>query len=171
MTCSIPPTERDNVICSIRLMGPHQCWAFHPADIDARALHSSWQDGARLQLTPQSSETPLTALPSARWIRRDTCSLLACSLMIAEQGPCLGLAVQRGRYSAARSDPVPSPPQRSHRRTSHALATRDMSRCHLALTAGDVIQLAGEHGAGYLVTNGRYPFPVSSEPGATPGIA
>lgn len=36
----------------------------------------------------------------------------------------------------------------------------DMYRGYLALTAGDVVRLAGEYGAGYLVSEGRYPFPV-----------
>ncbi len=34
-----------------------------------------------------------------------------------------------------------------------------MSRCYPALTAGDMIRLAGEYAAGYLVGDGRYPFP------------
>lgn len=34
-----------------------------------------------------------------------------------------------------------------------------MSGCYLALTAGDVVLLAGEYGTCYLVGNGRYPFP------------
>jgi len=36
----------------------------------------------------------------------------------------------------------------------------DMSRGYLALTTGDVIQLSRKYGADYLVSEGRYPFPV-----------